>query len=157
MAILSKEAPLAEPDNKQPQALGKQKVRVLLVEDDKALRRYLEVTLDRAGYEVLTAGDGLGGMRIALVKRLDLVISDEMMPNLSGHELCRFLRNTPNLSHIPIILLSGMERKDVSSEAGLADAFLAKPVAAEELIECVAGLLRKSQVSGLKSQDPSLE
>jgi twitching motility two-component system response regulator PilG len=143
MAILPKEAPLAESDNKQSQALREQKARVLLVEDDKALRRYLEVTLERAGYEVLTAGDGLHAMKIALVKRVDLVISDEMMPNLSGHELCRFLRNTPNLSHIPIILLSGMARKDVSSEAGLADAFLAKPVAAEELVDCVAGLLKK--------------
>jgi two-component system phosphate regulon response regulator PhoB len=153
----TKEAPLAEFDNKQPQTIGEKKARVLLVEDDKALQRYLEVTLERAGYEVLRAGDGLEAMKTALAKPVDLVISDEMMPNLSGHELCRFLRNSPNLSHIPIILLSGMERKDVSSEAGLADAFLAKPVAARELTECVAALIRKSRVSGLESQDPSLK
>jgi len=73
------------------------------------------------------------------------------MPNLSGHELCRFLRNSPQLSHIPIVLLSGMETKDAGSDAGLADAFLAKPVAAEKLTECVAGLIKKSQVSGPKS------
>jgi DNA-binding response OmpR family regulator len=114
---------------------------VLLVEDDKALRRYLEVTLERARYEVLTASDGLEAMKFALSAAVDLVITDEMMPNLSGHELCRFLRNSPNLSHIPIILLSGLERRD--AEAGLADAFLAKPVAAGELIECVAGLLKR--------------
>ena len=125
----------------------------MLVEDDKALRRYLEVTLGRAGYEVLSASDGLEAMKTALSTPLDLVITDAMMPNLSGHELCRFLRNSPQLSHIPIVLLSGMEKKDADSEAGLANAFLAKPVAAEKLTECVAGLIGKSQVSSLKSQE----
>jgi DNA-binding response OmpR family regulator len=125
----------------------------LLVEDDKALLRYFEVTLERAGYEVLTASDGLEAMKFALSAAVDLVITDEMMPNLSGHELCRFLRHSPNLSHIPIILLSGLERGD--AEAGLADAFLAKPIAADKLTECVASLIRKSQVSSLKSQDQS--
>ena len=131
---------MPEPLNNQPQA-REEKARVLLVEDDKALRRYLEVTLSRAGYEVLSAGDGLEAMKTALSMPVDLVITDAMMPNLSGHELCRFLRNSPQLSHIPIVLLSGMETKDAGSDAGLADAFLAKPVAAEKLLECVAGLL----------------
>lgn len=116
--------------------------KVLLVEDDKALRRYLEVTLERAGYEVLSAADGLEAMKLALSVSVDLVITDAMMPNLSGHELCRFLRNSPKLSHIPIVLLSGLEKKDASSESGLADAFLAKPVSADKLVECVAGLIK---------------
>ena len=116
--------------------------KVLLVEDDKALRRYLEVTLERAGYEVQSASDGLEAMKLALSVSVDLVITDAMMPNLSGHELCRFLRNSPKLSHIPIVLLSGLEKKDASSESVLADAFLAKPVSAEKLTECVAGLLK---------------
>jgi CheY-like chemotaxis protein len=115
----------------------------LLVEDDKALRRYLQVTLERAGYEVLSAGDGLEAMKTALTAAIDVVVTDAMMPNLSGHELCRFLRNSPQLSHIPIVLLSGLERSDAGREAGLADAFLAKPVAAEKLTECVANLLAR--------------
>lgn len=115
--------------------------RVLLVEDDNALRRYLEVTLQRAGYEVLSAADGLEAMKLALTSPVDIVITDAMMPNLSGHELCRFLRHSANLSHIPIILLSGMERKEVSQEEGYADALFPKPVSAEDLTECVAELL----------------
>ncbi len=150
----SLEIKLPESQNNQRQ-VEEEKARVLLVEDDKALRRYLEVTLSRAGYVVLAAGDGLEAMKTALSMPVDLVITDAMMPNLSGHELCRFLRNSPQLSHIPIVLLSGMETKDGGSDTGLADAFLAKPVAAEKLTECVADLLRKSQLSGLKSQDPS--
>ena len=113
----------------------------MLVEDDNALRRFLEVSLERAGYQVVLAGDGLEGIQLVEVGRIDLVITDAMMPNLSGHELCRYLRNSPKLSHIPIIVLSGMERKNVTSELELADAFLAKPVAAEELLKYVAKLV----------------
>ena len=90
---------------------------------------------------MLSAADGLEAMKLALSVSVDLVITDAMMPNLSGHELCRFLRNSPQLSHIPIVLLSGLEKKDASSESGLADAFLAKPVSAEHLINCVGKLL----------------
>lgn len=123
------------------QTSGHTRPRVLLVEDDKALRRYLEITLQRAGYEVVSAADGLEGMKTALASPIDLVITDAMMPNLSGHELCRFLRNSPKLAQIPIVLLSATERKESSRDDGLADAFLSKPVSAEKLTECVAGLL----------------
>ena len=132
----------SQPDPAEPETRNAKLHKVLLVEDDKALRRYLEVTLERAGYEVLSAADGLEAMKLALSASVDLVITDAMMPNLTGHELCRFLRNSPTLSHIPIVLLSGLEKKDASSESGLADAFLAKPVSAEHLISCVDKLLR---------------
>jgi len=117
------------------------RARVLLVEDDNALRRYVEVTLQRAGYEVLSAADGLEAMKLALTSAVDIVITDAMMPNLSGHELSRFLRNSRQLSHIPIIFLSGMEVKEDSREEEYADAVFSKPVAAEDLTECVAELL----------------
>lgn len=131
------------PESENKQSLAREtKARVLLVEDDKALRRYLEVTLERAGYEVFSAADGLDAMKLALAAKVDLVITDAMMPNLSGHELCRFLRNSPKLSHIPIVLLSGLERNESGREEELADAFLSKPVSAETLTECVARLLQ---------------
>jgi CheY-like chemotaxis protein len=113
----------------------------LLVEDDNALRRYVEVTLQRAGYDVISAADGLEAMKLALTSDVDIVITDAMMPNLSGHELCRFLRNSPQLAHIPIIFLSGMERKEGSHEEEYADAQFSKPVSPEDLTDCVAELL----------------
>jgi len=139
---MTKLQPKFQPDPAELETRNSKLHKVLLVEDDKALRRYLEVTLERAGYEVLSAADGLEAMKLALSVSVDIVITDAMMPNLSGHELCRFLRNSPKLSHIPIVLLSGLEKKDASSESGLADAFLAKPVSADNLVECVAGLLK---------------
>lgn len=119
---------------------------VLLAEDDRALRRFLEVVLERAGYQVIAASDGLEAMKAALSSPIDVVVTDAMMPNLSGHEFCRFLRSSPTLSHLPVILLSALERKETNGDAEQADAFLSKPVSGESLIECIEELLaRKSE------------
>jgi two-component system cell cycle response regulator len=117
------------------------KQTVLLAEDDRALRRFLEIVLVRAGYQVYSAADGLEAMQLVLAHPIDIVVTDAMMPNLSGHELCRFLRNSPTLAHLPVILLSALERQETSSESDQADAFLAKPVSGEILIECIEKLV----------------
>ena len=124
---------------------GSKLTRVLLAEDDRALRRFLEVVLERAGYEVIPASDGLEAMKVALANQLDVVVTDAMMPNLSGHEFCRFLRNSPALRHLPIIMLSALERKDMSNDAEQADAFLAKPVSGETLIDCIEKLVARKR------------
>jgi DNA-binding response OmpR family regulator len=127
-------------------AAGENRIRVLLAEDDRALRRLLEVLLERAGYEVIAAADGLEAMKLALSNEVDIVITDAMMPNLDGHELCRFLRNSSTLSHVPVILLSALEQKQTDLAPEHADAFLAKPVSSETLVECIEKLL--ARVSG---------
>ena len=137
-----KDSSLANPEGRVP-AETPARARVLLAEDDRALRRFLEVVLQRAGYEVIPAADGLEAMKIALSAKIDIVVTDAMMPNLSGHEFCRFLRNSQTLSHLPVILLSALERKDTNQDAEQVDAFLAKPVSGEGLLECVSGLLAR--------------
>ena len=132
--------PLTESHALQSQVESERQIRVLLAEDDRALRRFLEVVLERAGYEVLPACDGLEAMKLALSTPVDVVVTDAMMPNLSGHEFCRFLRNSQTLSHVPIILLSALERKD-TNQPEQADAFLAKPVSGESLVECIEKVL----------------
>ncbi len=117
-------------------------LRVLLAEDDRSLRRYLEVVLQREGYDVIVAVDGLEAMRVTLTARVDIVVTDAIMPNLNGYELVRFLRNTPHLSHLPIVLLSAMEIKDQSGDHK-ADVYLSKPISPEALIDCLEKLLRK--------------
>jgi len=136
---------LPESDARLSQAESGRQTCVLLAEDDRALRRFLEVVLERAGYHVIPASDGLEAMKVALSSPLDVVVTDAMMPNLSGHEFCRFLRNSPALSHLPVIMLSALERKDPNENAEQVDAFLAKPVSGESLVECIEELLaRKS-------------
>jgi CheY-like chemotaxis protein len=114
---------------------------VLLVEDDRSVRRYLEVTLQRSGYKVLTAADGLEAMKLALSSAIDVVVTDAVMPNLNGRELARFLRGHPKLSHLPIVLLTGQENKESTSGEDLIDVFLYKPIRADELKSCLTGLL----------------
>ena len=117
-------------------------VRVLLAEDDRALRRFLQVILERSGYTVLPAADGLEAMKIALSSPIDIVVTDAMMPNLSGHELCRFIRNSQTLAHLPVILLSALEQKE-PNDGEQVDAFLSKPVAGEDLVSCIENLLAR--------------
>lgn len=114
---------------------------VLLVEDDRSVRRYLEVTLQRSGYRVVTAADGLEAMKVALAQPVDVVVTDAIMPNLGGRELARFLRSNQKLSHLPIVLLTGQENKDAVTDENLIDAFLFKPVKADELNSCLIALL----------------
>jgi CheY-like chemotaxis protein len=122
---------------------AKQK-RVLLVEDDRSVRRYLEVTLQRAGYEVITAGDGLEAMKLALGSPVDIVLTDAVMPHMSGQEFARFMRSTPKLAQIPIVLLTGQENKQAMAPAEeLVDAFLNKPVKIEQLKTCLVELLNR--------------
>lgn len=117
---------------------------VLLVEDDRSVRRYLEVTLQRSGYRVVTAGDGLEAMKLALSVDIDVVVTDAIMPHLSGQELARFLRSNSKVSSLPIILLTGQENKEAAAASeNLIDAFLYKPVKATELTSCLDGLLRQ--------------
>ncbi len=130
-----------ELDNEILQTEGSAPVRVLLAEDDRALRRFLEVVLERAGYKVIPAGDGLEAMKLALSTRIDIVVTDATMPNLSGHEFCRFIRNSQTLAHLPVILLSAQERKDPNENLEQVDAFLAKPVSGEDLVACIEKLL----------------
>jgi DNA-binding response OmpR family regulator len=115
---------------------------VLLVEDDRSVRRYLEVTLQRSGYKVISAEDGLVAMKLALSSKVDVVLTDAVMPNLGGKELARLLRSNAKLAKIPIILLTGQEnRSPASGKEKLVDAFLFKPVKIDELKECLARLI----------------
>ena len=130
-------APVTEGDTSKP--------CVLLVEDDRSLRRYFEVTLQRAGYEVIAAGDGLEAMKLALSSDVNVVVTDAIMPQLSGQQLAAFLRGNDRLSKIPIVLLTGQENKSAVSAANAPiDAFLYKPVKADELTNCLSKLLSQS-------------
>jgi CheY-like chemotaxis protein len=139
--MVQEKTSLAESDARLSQA--DRQTCVLLAEDDRALRRFLEVVLERADYQVIPASDGLEAMKVALSNPIDVVVTDAVMPNLNGHELCRFLRNSPALSHLPVIMLSALERKDTTNDAEQADAFLSKPVSGESLIECIEKLLAR--------------
>ena len=107
--------------------------RILIVEDEKKIARFLELELTHEGYEVQTAGDGRSGLEQAQSWQPDLLILDLMLPELSGIEVCRRLRHD---SDVPIIMLTAKD--DVSDKVmGLdmgADDYMTKPFAIEELL-----------------------
>ena len=130
--------PDAPPQNPTPAAATK--ATVLVAEDDRAVRRYLEVVLERAGYQVVAAADGLEAMKAALSGVVHAVVTDAQMPHLNGHELCRFLRAHPRLARLPVVFLTG-SGPAAPEAATLADAHLAKPVRPAELTARLAQLL----------------
>src|SRR5688500_2482028 len=106
---------------------------VLLAEDDPALRRYLQVVLERAGYRVVSAADGLEAMKFLLSATVDVVVTDAVMPNLDGYQLCRFMRGSKHLSHLPVILLRARYPPNPSSGSEQAVVFLSQPVSPQRL------------------------
>lgn len=112
-----------------PNSNKKSLKKILLAEDDDSMRRFVEIILQKAGYEVLTAQDGLAAMQIALSTNINAVVADAIMPHLSGFDLCRMLRGNAETKEIPLIMLSGLAHQDSDeSEGCLADVFLTKDV-----------------------------
>ncbi len=116
--------------------------KILIVEDERKIARFLELELQHEGYEVETAGDGRTGLEKALTWKPDLMILDLMLPELSGIEVCRRLRHE---SDLPIIMLTAKD--DVSDKVmGLdmgADDYMTKPFAIEELLARIRVGLKK--------------
>ena len=115
--------------------------RVLFVDDNEDARFIVATILERAGYEVRTAATSTEGLRLARAEVFDLYILDNRLPDRTGLELCRQVREFDRQA--PIVFYSGASReidKQVAISAG-AQAFLTKQVSAEELTATVGELL----------------
>ena len=117
---------------------------VLIIEDDADISRVVQYELERAGYRVLAAPDGVTGLTTARESNPDLVVLDLGLPDLDGAEIARRIRKT---SDIPIIILTAMDavdRKVSLLDAG-ADDYLTKPFHPEELLARIRVQLRHHQ------------
>ncbi|MBP7558033.1 MAG: response regulator [Chitinophagaceae bacterium] len=129
---------------------------ILIVEDNPDLRLFMSLSLGEK-YQVLSAGDGAEGTRLALEQIPSIIITDIMMPERNGYELCEILKTDDRSSHIPVIVLTAKADHDsriLGIETG-ADAYLAKPFDKRELIAVTENLLRNRQHLREKySKDP---
>jgi DNA-binding response OmpR family regulator len=116
---------------------------VLVVDDDPVILRLLEVNFEMEGFDVLGAVDGQAALELARAAHPDVIVSDVMMPRMTGLELVTELRADESVRHIPVLLLSAKAQMgDV--KAGLAagaDDYVTKPFEPLELVERVAKLL----------------
>jgi diguanylate cyclase len=118
--------------------------KLLLVEDDAVSRKLMELILNKEGYEMITASNGLEGLRKARLESPALLILDVMLPGLDGFEICYRLRNDPATANLPILILSAKSQdsdKNSALQVG-ANAFLSKPVDRLVLLDTVAQLLK---------------
>jgi len=116
---------------------------VLYVEDEAPLRGLIEFWLEDAGYRVLLAADGAEGLELVRSERPDLVITDAMMPNLSGDELVEIMKSDPDLAAIPIVMATAAAsplRIDRMLQRGC-HAVLAKPLDEDSFLAAAAAAL----------------
>ena len=121
------------------------KQRVLIVEDDHKILISLRFLLSNAGYEVITASDGVLGWAALEDLKPELAVFDIMLPGLEGYELCRRVRAAPMLEGVKVLILSA-RGLDAEVARGLqlgADAYLRKPFGTRELLETIKSLLEE--------------
>lgn len=119
--------------------------KVLVVEDEKDIADLIMFNLQRAGYEVIQAHDGIKGVETALSERPDLIVLDLMLPGRDGYSVFREVRRDSRTSHIPVIMLTARaqtEDRIQGLEAG-ADDYLTKPFSPKELVLRVNAILKR--------------
>ena len=130
------------------------KLRVLIADDEVAIRKFVRANLEARDYETLMASDGSEALEVIEKELPDLIILDLRMPKMDGFELCRQLREW---SQIPIIILSacsGEMDKVKCLEMG-ADDYITKPFGVEELLARVKAVIRRVQASKASSSLPA--
>ena len=119
--------------------------KILVIEDDPGTVRLIKDCLQQGGYQVLTAPNGLEGIRKAKSEEPDLIILDILLPGVDGFEICHRLRAEPQTAKLPVLMLSAMAR-EIDKATGLkvgADDYITKPADPSEIVNRVESLLAK--------------
>ncbi|HEY9081689.1 phosphate regulon transcriptional regulator PhoB [Magnetovibrio sp.] len=120
---------------------------VLVAEDEPPLVEVLTYNLGKAGFDTLTAMDGDEALTQAQTQRPDVMVLDWMMPGKSGIEVCRTIREMPDIHNLPILMLTarGDEADRIQGLDAGADDYMVKPFSPRELVARVRALLRRTQ------------
>ncbi|WP_323960023.1 response regulator [Arthrobacter sp. JZ12] len=119
--------------------------KILVVDDDADIRDLVSTKLESSGYEVETAGDGAAGLELALGNSYSLIISDIMMPGMSGVEMVHRLRSAEPAVTVPVILLTAKnQERDIQTgfAAGITD-YIVKPFSPRALAARVTEVLAR--------------
>lgn len=130
------------------------KVKILVVDDEVAICNMLSLALQTAGYEVESVHDGKDVMAALVNTQPDLILLDWMLPGISGIELARQIKQSPDFNELPIIMLTARTEED-SKVTGLesgADDYVTKPFSIRELVSRIKAVLRRRSPSLLEQQ-----
>ena len=119
-------------------------MKVMVVEDDAALREIYSIRVAAEGYEVVTAGDGEEALAVAVREKPDLILSDVMMPKISGFDMLDILRSTPETQNIKVVMMTALSSDDqrARGERLGADRYLVKSqVGIEDVINTIHEVL----------------
>lgn len=125
-------------------AMKPEKRRIMLVDDEPGIRLMLSMLLEEEGYEVISAKDGREALELLRIAEPDAVITDYMMPHLTGLQLITAIRELPNSMNTPILLMSAALPSDVDL-ASVKVPFLAKPANLDRLLNLLEQLIASSQ------------
>ncbi len=125
--------------------------KLLIIEDDGALRTALASALEAEGFLALQASDGAEGLKKATQDGPDLVVLDLVLPSMGGLEICRKLREKGN--DVPIIMLTGRKKEEIDKVLGLelgADDYMLKPFGVREFVARVHAILRRGRIDAAR-------
>lgn len=124
------------------------KARILIVDDELAIRTILERILQREGFKVVHAANGKEAFESLVTEKPDLMILDLNLPDVKGEEICRLVRKDPAVQSLPILILTGRSAEGLSAECldGGADDYVSKPFDIKDLVARVNALLRRSRL-----------
>ncbi len=119
--------------------------KVLVADDERALRMLIAGTLEIGNYEILEADNGTEALELVKLERPDLIILDVMMPGMTGYEVCKRIKSNPDIADTKVLILTAkgqLSDKEAAWEA-MADFYLAKPFSPMELLAMVEEILSK--------------
>lgn len=122
--------------------------KILIVDDEEHIRELLKFNLEKSGYTVYMAVNGVEGLKLAREKQVDLILLDLMLPGMDGFEVCKEIRKDNIISNVPIIMLTA-KSEEIDKILGLelgADDYITKPFSIRELSARIKALLRRSNV-----------
>jgi CheY-like chemotaxis protein len=131
--------------------------KIMLVEDDKSLREIYGVRLLAEGYEITSAGDGEEALAMAVKEHPDLILSDVMMPKISGFDMLDILRATPETKDIKVIMMTALSSEDqrARGESLGADRYLVKSqVGIEDVVKSVREVINSEPVATIPTSQP---
>ena len=132
----------------------KDKKTILIVDDEKSIRELLAFNLEKEGYKVIEADNGIDAVDKALNKKPDLILLDVMLPRMDGISVCKKLRYALNINTVPILMVSSKDTesdKIVGLEMG-ADDYITKPFQIREVMARIKANLRKAEITNMNNE-----